>query len=117
MPPRRLVHHLRSYRKTFGLSQREVGRLLGSGQGSSVCRYERFQTMPSLRTAIAYEVIFKASLSDILPDLYAEVKDAIGRRARTLLKKNVIGPPKSRARKWAFLQSLIRASTDNSHST
>jgi len=117
MPPRKLVHHLRSYRKTFGLSQKEVARLLGSRQGSNVCRYERFRSVPSLQTAIAYEIIFKASLSDLLPDLYAEVRDQVSRRARSLLKKKATGSRRCQGPKLAFFESLATVSTDDIRST
>src|SRR5258707_5939730 len=117
MRPRKLVHHLRSYRKTFGLSQREIARLLGSRQGSNVCRYERFRSVPSLQTAIAYEIIFKTSLSDLLPDLYAEVRELVSRRARTLLKKNPTAAPPSHKAKLAFFESLATVSTDDIRST
>jgi transcriptional regulator with XRE-family HTH domain len=117
MPSRKLVHHLRSYRKTFGLSQNEVARLLGSRQGSNVCRYERFRSVPSLQTAIAYEIIFKASLADLLPDLYAEVRELISRRARTLLKKMANGSQPSQESKLAFFESLATVTTDDIRST
>ena|SRR5713101_69999 len=113
MPPRRLVHHLRSYRKTFGLSQNEVARLLGSRQGSNVCRYERFRSVPSLQTAIAYEIIFNVRLSELLPDLYAHVKERIARRARMLLKKKPSGSQRCEEAKLAFFESLVTISNDD----
>jgi hypothetical protein len=99
------------------LSQKEVAWLLGSRQGSNVCRYERFQSVPSLQTAIAYEIIFKASLAQLLPDLYAEVRTLIGRRARTLLKRNPTGSLASQRAKLAFFESLVTAPTDDIRST
>src|SRR5437588_172686 len=92
MPPRRLVHHLRSYRKTFGLSQDELAQLLGSRHGSNVCRYERFQAIPSLETVVAYEIIFNARLADLLPGLHARVKQRIATQARALLRRKPSGP-------------------------
>lgn len=108
---------MRSYRKTFGLSQREVARLLGSRQGSNVCRYERLRSVPSLQTVIAYEIIFRAPMSDLLPELYAEVRNQISRRARTLLKTKVTGFPRSQDPKLAFFESLATVSTDDIRST
>jgi transcriptional regulator with XRE-family HTH domain len=87
MPPTRLLHHLRKFRKGAGLSQRDMARLLGCDTQDRVSRYERYATVPSLTTAIAYEIIFGAPFRDLLPGLYAEVGQTVGIRAAALLPK------------------------------
>jgi hypothetical protein len=72
--------------------------------------------VPSLQTAIAYEIIFKAPLADLLPDLYAEIRNLISRRARTLLKTTGSGLP-PQLPKLAFFKSLTTVTTDDVHST
>jgi DNA-binding XRE family transcriptional regulator len=85
MPPRKLLHYLRSYRKVVGLSQGELAHLLGCRYGAKVSRYEVFSRMPSMRTAVAYEIIFRAPLKSLFPDLYLQVHKRIGFNARALL--------------------------------
>jgi transcriptional regulator with XRE-family HTH domain len=58
-------HQLENYLKTYGwksgLTQREVAFLLGWKNGAQLSRYEKRHTLPPLRTALAYEAIFKTS--------------------------------------------------------
>ena len=85
MPPRKLLHYLRSYRKIVGLSQEELARLLGCQYGTKVSRYEQFQRSPALVTAIAYEIIFQAPLKSMFAGLYSQVEERVRRQARSLL--------------------------------
>jgi len=85
MPPRKLLHYLRSYRKIVGLSQEELARLLGCQYGTMISRYEQFRRSPTLVTAIAYEVIFQAPLKSMFAGLYAQVEDRVRKQAHALL--------------------------------
>jgi DNA-binding XRE family transcriptional regulator len=62
-------NHLRTHRKKAGLSQHALARLVGSTNQSSVGRHERSLTLPELRVALGYEVVFKTPISSIFPDL------------------------------------------------
>jgi len=74
--PHRLENYLRTYRKKAGLSQRDVAVLLGAEDSAQVSRYEKRRRLPSLETALAYEVILGASVSE----LFAGVKESIEKR-------------------------------------
>jgi DNA-binding XRE family transcriptional regulator len=65
-----LPNHLRPHRKSLALSQDEVAFLLGNQNGAQVCRYEQFDRVPSLETALAFEAMFKKSVSELFPGLY-----------------------------------------------
>ena len=82
-----LPNYLRSNRKRLALSQDEVAFLLGTQSGAKVCRYERFTREPSLGTALAYEAIFKRSVSELFPGLYQRVEREVAARARALAEK------------------------------
>jgi DNA-binding XRE family transcriptional regulator len=58
-------NYLRTHRKQAGLSQREVGHLLGYKNQWQVSRHERGRSSPSLLTALAYEAIFRAPVSSL----------------------------------------------------
>lgn len=79
-----LPNYLRANRKRLALSQGDVAFLLGAQSGTKVCRYERFLREPSLETALAYEAIFKRTVSELFPGLYQKVEGEVAARARTL---------------------------------
>lgn len=88
-----LPNYLKANRRRLALSQDEVAFLLGTQSGAKVCRYERFVREPSLRTALAYEVIFKRSVSELFGGLYQEVEREVAGRARILAAKEHRGKP------------------------
>src|ERR1041384_3504983 len=84
MPSPLLPNYLRANRKRLALSQDEVAFLLGTRSGGKVCRYERFVRQPSLETALAYEAIFRRSVSELFPGLYQKVERDVAERAKIL---------------------------------
>lgn len=85
--PHRLPNYLRMHRKRMGLSQQDVAFLLGCRSGAKVSRYERFQREPTLRTAIACEVLFHTPVRELFAGVYAEVERVVERRARGLARR------------------------------
>ncbi|MBI3418006.1 MAG: helix-turn-helix transcriptional regulator [Verrucomicrobia bacterium] len=84
MPSSQLPNYLLSHRKRLSLSQDEVALLLGTESGAKVCRYERFAREPSLATALAFEVIFQRSASELFGGLYQKVEQEVTARAQAL---------------------------------
>lgn len=68
----RLHNYLRTYRKRAGLTQQEVGFLLGCKSGDLISRYEKRRRLPPLETALACEAIFGVPVSE----LFAGVREA-----------------------------------------
>ena len=107
-----LPNYLKANRKRFALSQDEVALLLGSNNGAQVCRYERFAREPSLATALAYEAIFKRSVSELFSGLYQQVEQEVAERARLLLEKQAAGKGRQRtARRRDALAELANQAT------
>ncbi len=75
-----LANCLRSHRRRVGLSQEELGRLLGYHDETAVAKHERFKTMPPFLTALGYEVIFGVSVSALFPGITQTI--ALGVDAR-----------------------------------
>src|SRR6202521_2789607 len=71
----RLANYLRAYRKKAGLTQGEVGFLLGSKNGAQVSRYEKRHRLPPLATALACEEIYGVPVSE----LFAGIRQTVGR--------------------------------------
>jgi transcriptional regulator with XRE-family HTH domain len=102
-----LPNYLRANRKRLALSQDEVAFLLGTQNGAKVCRYERFVREPSLETALAYEAIFKRSVSELFPGLYQKAEKEVAVRAKALVERAARGKSNQRtARKRAALADL-----------
>ena len=92
----RLENYLRTYRKQSGLTQDEVGFLLGCENGAQVSRYEKRHRLPPLETALACEEIFGVPVSE----LFAGVRQAAG---RDIAKRRVA------------LRARLQATTPNAH--
>ena len=63
-------NYIRMHRKRAGLSQRELGRLLGSRDQWTISRHETSTTIPSLVIALSYERIFRVPVSELFAGLY-----------------------------------------------
>ena len=55
--------------------------------GAKVSRYEQFVRVPSLETALACEVIFQRSASELFGGLYQKVERQVAERAKALHKR------------------------------
>lgn len=82
-----LSNYLVANRKRLALSQDEVAFLLGAHSGATSCRHERFVREPSLEVALAYEAIFKRSVSELFGGLYRKVEREVAARAKTLIDR------------------------------
>jgi transcriptional regulator with XRE-family HTH domain len=84
MPSKPLPHLLCAARKRRSLEQREVAFLIGSTDGSRVSRYETFERMPELRTALAFELIYGRPVGELFAGLREEVAEELAPRAKIL---------------------------------
>ena len=71
---------LRVHRRRSGLSQRQVGQVLGYPNEAQVSRHENAKTAPLLVSALGYEIIFRVPMRALFPGMYEEVRRAIERR-------------------------------------
>ena len=101
-----LPNYLRANRKRLALSQDDVAFLLGTQSGAKVCRYERFVREPSLETALAYEAIFKRSVSELFGGLYQKVEREVTERAKILAERKDDRPNRQSARKREAIAEL-----------
>lgn len=84
MASQRLENYLRTYRRKSGLTQREVAFLLGGGSGAQLSRYEKQRRLPPLRTALAFEAIFKVPLAELFAGLRDDVDSETSQRIEKL---------------------------------
>jgi DNA-binding XRE family transcriptional regulator len=108
MTPDTIICRLRTLRQRSGLTEDEVATALGSVSNVSLSRHERSSVLPSLVTAIGYEVIFQASFAELFPGLYqtieAGIEERLARLEAELHQSNAKGRPAAMvARKLEFL--------------
>lgn len=103
-----LSNYLRMHRRKAGLSQDEVGFLLGARGGAKTCRYERCARVPALRTVFAYEVMFRTPASELFRGLYRAVEKDVLERATVLRYKLTRGrQDRLTARKLEAIEALL----------
>jgi DNA-binding XRE family transcriptional regulator len=72
-------NYLRAHRRKRGLSQRELGMLVGYDREWQVSRHERGQTTPPLLIALAYEVVFEVPTAELFKGFHSAATDAVTR--------------------------------------
>ena len=70
-------NRLSLYRRRSGLSQKEVGLLLGYRDGEMIGYYERSQRPPNIAVAFGYEALFGATPRDLFPDMYERIEHLV----------------------------------------
>jgi len=79
---RNMPTYLRTHRKRWALSQRELASLLtGCSAASSISRFELSKRQPGLEFALACELVFGQPVKDLFPSLYTDVEDTVMRNA------------------------------------
>lgn len=82
-------HYLKAERKRAALTQADVAALFGIESASKISRYERGTRLPSLKTALAYEVIFGRPVAALFSDAYRKERVTVVRHARKLVGKAI----------------------------
>jgi transcriptional regulator with XRE-family HTH domain len=99
--------YLKSYRRRWGFSQRELAALLGFQTGAVISRLERALRHPRLETAYAFEIILGTSPAELFPGLHIRVKRDVIARARTLYDELQGDPSRATELKLDFLEELL----------
>jgi len=98
------------FRRSAGLSQKEVAYLLGVPHPSQISRMERSVREPSLSTLLAYELLFQTPGRRLFAGVLEEVdKRMTGRAKRLLARLNQATTDARLARKRETLKAVIEA--------
>lgn len=82
--PRMSMCYLRTQRRTWGLTQKELAGLLGLKSREHLSRLENGKRSPTIRSAFACEVLFGLTPSAMFPNTYALSEGRLVRRVRRL---------------------------------
>ena len=80
----RLSNYVRVHRRKVGLSQRELGLVLGYQDEFPISKHERFHAVPPLIIALGYEIVFRVPVSEIFAGLKDRVEEDIEDRLAQL---------------------------------
>lgn len=115
MARRPLRNYLRTHRKSWAFSQKQLASLLGFRFPTHLSKYERDQRLPSLRIALACEVIFGVPVSALFKGLHAEVEEDVMRRATALFESLEHRTDPAGQRKRELLVAMLARATDQSN--
>lgn len=78
---------LRTYRRSWGLTLRDLATLLGYRSTAHVSRIENGKRGPNYQTALTCTEIFGAPLHELFPEQSSEVENRLRRRASQLRER------------------------------
>jgi len=78
--PHRVRNELRAFRARTGLSQSELGALLGYPSDVTISRHELSRSLPPLFIALCYEVVFQIPVSHIFIGLRDQAEQHVEKR-------------------------------------
>ena|SRR5713226_8482010 len=84
---KRLGCYLRSYRRRWGFSQRELADILGDRDRNFISRLESQKRQPKLKDAVALCVLFGMEPQELFPALCTEIEDCALTRAYDLYER------------------------------
>jgi transcriptional regulator with XRE-family HTH domain len=99
---------LRTYRRSWGLSQRELAGLLGFESRAQVSRIERGKRAPGLETALACSSLFSVPLDELFPQFVEEIADRLRERIARLHEERPHATTVAVARKRELLDRALQ---------
>lgn len=108
MPYPKIPNYIRTHRKRFHLTQKEVAFLLGSKTSAHVCRHERLEQTPNLQSLLTYEILFRTPVRNLFGGVHQDVEQRLVRRIRVLIQKLATsGYSRAKARKIEILNGFL----------
>jgi DNA-binding XRE family transcriptional regulator len=74
-----LGNYLRVQRRRCGLSQRDLGLLVGYEDGNAIGTHELSKSVPPLLVALAYEVVFDTPVGELFTGFRSAVEQSVAR--------------------------------------
>lgn len=99
--------YVRTHRRRWGLTQKELGWLLGIANRTAVSRIEMSKRKPAAECLVACAIIFDLPLEAIFPGFLEEIERGVSRRVITLRGKLTERTDDLSLRKCALLDEVL----------
>jgi transcriptional regulator with XRE-family HTH domain len=107
---RPLKTYLRTFRRRWGLTQKELAFLIGAESPTTISRIEQLKRVPSLAASLACLVVFDATEYEMFPGLLADIRDGVLARAGELYNELQGDPSPATRAKLDFLEKVLARS-------
>lgn len=102
---------VRTHRRRWALTQREVATLLGFESRTSVSRIEQGKHVPNLETALALEVVFGVAPREMFPSIFGEIEEQVMRQSLELYEATLQSSKPRERRKRELLEVALKRAT------
>jgi transcriptional regulator with XRE-family HTH domain len=89
-----------------------VAFLLGVKSGTKVSRYEKFNRMPNLKTALAFQALFGTPVAELFAGIYEQAEKETSRRAAILQQRMQDKASDKASKRKAGLLRAIKVTPD-----
>jgi transcriptional regulator with XRE-family HTH domain len=100
--------YLRTHRRKWALTQKELAFLLGRKSSTQVSRLEQEKRIPTLDIVLACEVLFGLTPRKSFPQFYVDIEEAVLARAAMLYKRLDKEKGLVATRKKEFLSAALK---------
>jgi len=104
--------YVRTQRRRWALTQKEVAALLGFENRASVSRIEQGKHVPTLETALALEVLFGVAPREMFPAIFGEIEEQVMRQSLVLYEATLQSSKPRERRKRELLELALKRATD-----
>lgn len=106
-------NYVRTFRKRHALSEFELAFLIGQRSDRTIYWYERGDRAPTLKAALAFQVLFSQEPHQLFPGLYDAVEEDVMRRALHMLRQLEGKHDRKSEAKRRFLEALPRGGAND----
>ena len=106
--PRSIPNHIRSHRKRWRLSQKELATLAGFKSRDFISQIERFRVLPSLKFMLVCEIVFDTPVRKLFPGLFDDLAEDVLNACEILLDRIKSDNGSDATEKRKLLQKLLK---------
>jgi len=107
-------NYLRAHRQRCGLTQDELGILVGYGHGHPISKHEHSKAAPPLIIALAYEIIFEIPVGTLFVGFRLAVQESVARNLGELKTELEAGRRRANSKRSQWLANQRIASPKSS---
>ncbi len=106
------LNYVRTHRRRWALTQKEVAALLGFESRTTVSRIEQGKHVPNLETALALEVLFGVAPREMFSQIFDEIEEQVMRQSLVLYEATLQSSKPRERRKRELLEIALKRATN-----